>query len=74
MDVRQLTAGSTLYLPIAVDGGLFSIGDAHALQGDGEVCSRNPTRHLIDWLQQNADLTREDAYALVTVLDLRAGG
>src|SRR5690242_17114302 len=38
MDVRQLTAGSTLYLPIEVDGALFSAGDAHAAQGDGEVC------------------------------------
>lgn len=38
MDVRQLTAGTTLYLPIEVDGALFSIGDAHAAQGDGEVC------------------------------------
>jgi acetamidase/formamidase len=38
MDVRQLTAGSTLFLPIEVDGALFSVGDAHATQGDGEVC------------------------------------
>jgi acetamidase/formamidase len=38
MDVRQLTAGTTLYLPIEVDGALFSAGDAHAAQGDGEVC------------------------------------
>jgi acetamidase/formamidase len=38
MDVRQLTAGSTLYLPMEVDGALFSVGDAHAAQGDGEVC------------------------------------
>ena len=38
MDVRQLTAGSTLYLPIEVDGALFSVGDAHGAQGDGEVC------------------------------------
>jgi len=38
MDVRQLTAGSTLYLPIEVDGALFSVGDAHGTQGDGEVC------------------------------------
>jgi acetamidase/formamidase len=38
MDVRQLTAGSTLYLPIEVDNALFSVGDAHAAQGDGEVC------------------------------------
>ena len=38
MDVKQLVAGSTLYLPIAVDGALFSCGDGHAAQGDGEVC------------------------------------
>ncbi|GAC1318742.1 MAG: acetamidase/formamidase family protein [Chloroflexota bacterium] len=38
MDVRQLTAGATLYLPIEVDGALFSVGDAHGAQGDGEVC------------------------------------
>ncbi len=38
MDVRQLTAGTTLYLPMECDGALFSVGDAHGVQGDGEVC------------------------------------
>jgi acetamidase/formamidase len=38
MDTRQLVQGTTLYLPVEVDGGLFSCGDAHAAQGDGEVC------------------------------------
>jgi acetamidase/formamidase len=38
MDIRQLAAGSTLYLPVLVEGALFSTGDAHAAQGDGEVC------------------------------------
>ena len=38
MDIKQLTAGSTLYLPVWVDGALFSCGDGHAAQGDGEVC------------------------------------
>ncbi len=38
MDVKHLTAGSTLYLPVDVDGALFSTGDCHAAQGDGEVC------------------------------------
>jgi acetamidase/formamidase len=38
MDTRQLTRGTTLYLPVEVDGALFSCGDAHAAQGDGEVC------------------------------------
>ncbi len=38
MDVRDLSAGATLYLPIFNPGALFSCGDAHAAQGDGEVC------------------------------------
>jgi acetamidase/formamidase len=38
MDVKQLTVGATLYLPVQVEGALFSAGDAHAAQGDGEVC------------------------------------
>jgi acetamidase/formamidase len=37
LDCRELVAGSTLYLPIPVEGGLFSVGDGHAAQGDGEV-------------------------------------
>jgi len=38
LDCKELVAGSTLYLSIAVAGGLFSTGDGHARQGDGEVC------------------------------------
>jgi acetamidase/formamidase len=38
MDIRQLVRGSTLYLPVQVEQALFSCGDAHAAQGDGEVC------------------------------------
>jgi acetamidase/formamidase len=38
MDIRQLRAGSTLLLPVGVDGALFSVGDTHAAMGDGEVC------------------------------------
>lgn len=38
MDIRDLAAGTTLYLPVEVAGALFSIGDTHAAQGDGEVC------------------------------------
>src|SRR5262245_15388019 len=37
IDCRELTAGSTLYLPVGVDGALLSAGDAHGAQGDGEV-------------------------------------
>ena len=37
LDNKELVAGSTLYLPVHVAGGLISMGDGHALQGDGEV-------------------------------------
>jgi len=37
LDVRDLAAGTTLYLPVEVPGALFSIGDTHAAQGDGEL-------------------------------------
>lgn len=38
MDTRYLTKGAHLYLPIEAPGALFSLGDGHAAQGDGEVC------------------------------------
>jgi acetamidase/formamidase len=38
IDCKHITVGSTLYLPIKVEGALFSCGDGHAAQGDGEVC------------------------------------
>jgi acetamidase/formamidase len=38
VDIRDLNAGTTLYLPVEVSGALFSVGDTHAAQGDGEVC------------------------------------
>lgn len=38
LDIRDLAAGTVLYLPVEVTGALFSVGDTHAAQGDGEVC------------------------------------
>jgi formamidase len=38
LDVKQLKKGSTLFLPVLTDGALFSAGDAHFAQGDGESC------------------------------------
>lgn len=38
LDNKELGAGATLYLPVFVEGGLFSCGDGHGAQGDGEVC------------------------------------
>jgi acetamidase/formamidase len=47
IDCKELVAGTTLYLPIPVDGALFSAGDGHAAQGDGEISGtaiETPTR------------------------------
>jgi len=38
IDNKELVAGATLFLPVFVEGGLFSCGDGHAVQGAGEVC------------------------------------
>lgn len=38
MDVKEMGAGATLYLPVFVEGALFAAGDLHAVQADGEVC------------------------------------
>jgi acetamidase/formamidase len=38
MDTKHLTRGATLFLPVEVEGALYSMGDGHAAQGDGEVC------------------------------------
>ncbi|KAA2238365.1 acetamidase/formamidase family protein [Salinarimonas soli] len=38
LDNKELVAGTTLYLPIHAEGALFSVGDGHGVQGDGEVC------------------------------------
>ena len=38
LDIRDLSSGTELYLPVEVSGALFSVGDTHAAQGDGEIC------------------------------------
>jgi acetamidase/formamidase len=38
LDNKELVPGTTLYLPVFAEGGLLSLGDGHAVQGDGEVC------------------------------------
>jgi acetamidase/formamidase len=52
IDCKELVAGSTLYLPVAVPGALFSTGDGHALQGDGEVATT-----AIECPMERVDLT-----------------
>ncbi|MFP4313830.1 MAG: acetamidase/formamidase family protein, partial [Alphaproteobacteria bacterium] len=38
MDLRDIAAGAQILLPVECEGGLFSAGDTHAAQGDGEIC------------------------------------
>ncbi len=52
IDCKELAVGSTLYLPIPVAGALFSVGDGHALQADGEVCGA-----AIECPMERVDLT-----------------
>ena len=52
LDCKELVSGSTLWLPIAVDGALFSCGDGHAAQGDGEVAGT-----AIECPMERAELT-----------------
>jgi acetamidase/formamidase len=60
MDIRDLGAGTVLYLPVEVAGALFSVGDTHATQGDGEVCGtaiESPMRLALTFdLVKRADL------------------
>ena len=39
MDVQEVRAGASVWLPVSVPGALVHIGDVHAIQGDGEICS-----------------------------------
>lgn len=123
LDIKQLTKGATLLLPVGVEGALFSTGDCHAAQGDGEVCvtaietmgqphfrfdlvrgrelkaprlltkgpaspitgrdgyyvttaqnsdlleaSRDAVRFMLDYLEEEHGLTREQAYILASVV------
>lgn len=113
MDDPNMVEGTTIYLPVFVEGGLFSIGDAHAAQGLGEVCgtaieapmkflveielvkgwalkepqyenedvyavtafattideaARKATRYMIDYLVDNHNLERKDAYMLCSLV------
>ncbi len=52
IDCKELVAGTTLYLPIPVDGARFSAGDGHARQGDGEV-----SQLAIECAVERAELT-----------------
>jgi acetamidase/formamidase len=112
MDNRYMTVGTTVYLPVFVEGALLSVGDTHAAQGDGEVCgtaieapmrivlearlitdrtikepqyetddyyavtgfaetideaARKASRYMLDHLESEHGMRREDAYALASL-------
>ncbi|MCH9651236.1 MAG: acetamidase/formamidase family protein [Deltaproteobacteria bacterium] len=113
MDNRHMTEGTTIYFPVFVEGALFSIGDTHAAQGDGEVCgtaleapmrivyqvevlkggralqepqyegedfygvtafaetideaARKATRYMVDYLEGEHGLSRQDAYMIASL-------
>jgi len=71
IDCKELVKGSVLYLPIAVENALFSVGDGHAAQGDGEVFGT-----AIECPMEMVDLTfavREDMYLKMPRANTPAG-
>ena len=64
IDTKYLTKGSKLYLPIECKGALFSIGDGHATQGDGEVCGTAIETPVI--VSARLTVRRGDKYKHVT--------
>ena len=77
LDLKQLTRGSTLYLPVYNAGALFFTGDAHAAQGDGEVdgtaikdlnlALKHAVQETVDFLMQEKGLDARTAYALASI-------
>ncbi len=59
LDIRQLTRGTTVLIPVSVPGALLSAGDFHFAQGDGEVCGTaiemQATAHLTVTLRKDAE-------------------
>lgn len=66
LDCKELVAGSTLYLPVEVPGGLLSLGDGHAAQGDGEASGTAiecPLEHVALRLTLRDDLPPRPVHA-----------
>jgi len=65
IDNKELVAGTTLYLPVHVDGALFSVGDGHGAQGDGEVCITAIETGLVGTFELNvrADMSLDWPFA-----------
>jgi acetamidase/formamidase len=75
MDVKHLRAGVKLLLPVGVEGALFSLGDTHAAQGDGEVCGTaiETAMDVVARLSVRKDLSILAPQFVVPAGDLAAG-
>jgi acetamidase/formamidase len=71
LDCKELVAGSTLYLPVPVAGALFSVGDGHAAQGDGEI-SGTAIECPMDLVELTFDV-RDDRPVAAPVAETPAG-
>jgi formamidase len=68
LDIKQLSKGARLSLPVFVDGALFSVGDAHFAQGDGEACGTASIRE--DGTNESEDATLSARNALLAMIDV----
>ena len=67
MDVQEVCPGATVYLPVAVEGALLHIGDAHAIQGDGEIgCSGGIECRSVSRLRARL-IKRPESYGCVRI-------
>ncbi len=65
MDIRHITAGSRVWLPVAVPGALLSLGDTHAAQGDGEVCGTAIETNALVRIRVHLEKQRNLAFPMV---------
>ncbi len=75
MDIRHVTRGAVLHLPVAVAGALFSLGDTHAAQGDGEVCGTAVETSAVVTVRLSLEKARNLPYPLLEThpVSARAG-
>jgi acetamidase/formamidase len=76
LDVRYLTVGTRLFLPVGVEGALLSVGDGHAAQGDGEVCGSaiETGMQITVRVRARSDLSVRSPQLIVPEPGLRASG
>ncbi|KAG2144412.1 uncharacterized protein EDB93DRAFT_1289602 [Suillus bovinus] len=70
IDTKHITVGSTLFLPVEVEGALFSIGDGHAAQGDGGSAIETPMKVTVRLsVRKDKPYTKTPHFSTVTAAD-----